>query len=79
MIYKGHFDDHVQHDPERDRRDHWIKAGLIEAVWGYAITCHKAQGSQWQNVIVSTTGSAAPPRTAPAGSTPRSPAPSAGW
>ena len=26
--------------------------GLIEAVWGYAITCHKAQGSQWENVIV---------------------------
>ena len=38
--------------PERDRRDHWIKKGLIEAVWGYAITCHKAQGSQWENVIV---------------------------
>ena len=39
-------------DPERDRRDHWIKKGLIEAVWGYAITCHKAQGSQWENVLV---------------------------
>ena len=52
VIYKGHFDDHVQRDPERDRRDHWIKKGLIEAVWGYAITCHKAQGSQWENVIV---------------------------
>ena len=25
---------------------------LIETVWGYAITCHKAQGSQWENVIV---------------------------
>ena len=52
VIYKGHFDDHVRRDPERDRRDHWIKKGLIEAVWGYAITCHKAQGSQWENVIV---------------------------
>ena len=52
VIYKGHFDDHVQRDPERDRRDHWIKKGLIEAVWGYAITCHKSQGSQWENVIV---------------------------
>ncbi len=51
-IYKGHFDDHVHVDPERGRRDHWIKKGLIEAVWGYAITCHKAQGSQWENVIV---------------------------
>ena len=51
-IYKGHFDDHVRVDPERGRRDHWIKKGLIEAVWGYAITCHKSQGSSWPNVIV---------------------------
>ena len=51
-IYKGHFDDHVQLDPERFRRDHWVKKGLIEAVWGYAITCHKSQGSQWENVVV---------------------------
>jgi exodeoxyribonuclease-5 len=52
VIYKGHFDDHVVRDPNRERRDHWIRKGLIEAVWGYAITCHKAQGSQWENVIV---------------------------
>jgi exodeoxyribonuclease-5 len=52
FIYKGHFDDHVQPDPERERRDHWTKKGLIEAVWGYAITCHKSQGSQWENVLV---------------------------
>ena len=52
FIYKGHFDDHVAPDKDRDRRDHWIKRGLIEAVWGWAITCHKAQGSQWENVIV---------------------------
>ena len=45
FIYKGHFEDHVAPDRERERRDHWIKKGLIEAVWGYAITCHKAQGS----------------------------------
>jgi exodeoxyribonuclease-5 len=51
-IYKGHFDEHIRPDPERDRRDHWIRKGLIEAVWGYAITCHKAQGSSWPNVIV---------------------------
>ena len=24
----------------------------MESVWGYAITAHKAQGSQWRNVIV---------------------------
>jgi len=26
--------------------------GLIESSWGYAITCHKAQGSQWTNIVV---------------------------
>lgn len=51
-IYKGHFDDHIAFDRERGERDHWIKKDLIEVVWGYAITCHKAQGSQWENVIV---------------------------
>ncbi len=51
-IYKGHFDDHVAPDRERERRDHWKKKTLIEAVWGWAITCHKSQGSQWENVIV---------------------------
>jgi len=52
LIYKGHFDDHIAPDPERERRDHWVRKGLIEAVWGWAITCHKSQGSQWQNVVV---------------------------
>jgi len=52
FLYKGHFHEHVAADSERAQRDHWIKKGLIEAVWGYAITCHKAQGSQWENVIV---------------------------
>jgi len=51
-IYKGHFDDHIQIDEERAQRDHWKKKSLIEAVWGWAITCHKSQGSQWENVIV---------------------------
>jgi exodeoxyribonuclease-5 len=52
FIYKGHFDDHVVRDPYRERRDHWVKKGLIEAVWGYAITCHKAQGSQYPTIVV---------------------------
>jgi len=51
-IYKGHFADHVEPDRERDRRDHWVKKSLIETVWGYAITAHKSQGSQWENVLV---------------------------
>ena len=52
FIYKGHFDDHVEADPDRGRRDHWTRRGLIEAVWGWAITAHKSQGSQWGNVLV---------------------------
>jgi exodeoxyribonuclease-5 len=51
-FYKGHYDDHVHLDPERSRRDWKAMRGLIETVWGYAITCHKAQGSSWANVIV---------------------------
>ncbi len=51
-FYKGHFDDHVAYDPERPRRDWRDMRGLIETVWGYAITCHKSQGSQWENIIV---------------------------
>lgn len=51
-FYKGHFDDHIAYDAERLRRDWRDMRGLVESVWGYAITCHKAQGSQWENVIV---------------------------
>jgi exodeoxyribonuclease-5 len=51
-FYKGHYDDHIQLDPERSRRDWKAMRGLIETVWGYAITCHKAQGSQWENIVV---------------------------
>ncbi len=51
-FYKGHYDEHVQRDPDRERRDWRELRGLIETAWGYAITCHKAQGSQWENVIV---------------------------
>jgi exodeoxyribonuclease-5 len=51
-IYAGHFLDHQHHDPQRDDRDWRIKKRLIEATYGWAITCHKAQGSQWENIIV---------------------------
>jgi len=51
-FYKGHFDDHVQLDKDRPMRDWQNIKRLVETVWGYAITCHKAQGSQWENVIV---------------------------
>ena len=51
-IYKGHFEDHVALDPDRHDRDWKGKRGLAEATFGWAITCHKAQGSQWENIIV---------------------------
>jgi exodeoxyribonuclease-5 len=51
-FYKGHYDDHVAFDRDRLRRDWRELRGLVETTWGYAITCHKAQGSQWENVIV---------------------------
>jgi exodeoxyribonuclease-5 len=51
-IYKGHFEDHVDLDRERHDRDWREKRKLTEATFGWAITAHKAQGSQWENVIV---------------------------
>lgn len=51
-FYKGHYDDHVRLQPDRARQDWRELRGLIETSWGYAITCHKAQGSQWENVVV---------------------------
>lgn len=51
-IYRGHFDDHVKFDADRRDKDWKHLRGLVEATFGWAITCHKAQGSQWRNVIV---------------------------
>lgn len=51
-IYKGHFEDHVDYDARRHDRDWKEKRLLTEATFGWAITAHKAQGSQWENVIV---------------------------
>lgn len=51
-IYKGHFEDHVAFDKNRHDRDWKDKRHLTEATFGWAITAHKAQGSQWENVLV---------------------------
>jgi exodeoxyribonuclease-5 len=51
-LYKGHFEDHVALDRSRHDRDWREKKLLTEATFGWAITAHKAQGSQWENVIV---------------------------
>ena len=39
-------------DPNRHDRDWRDKKKLTEATFGWAITCHKAQGSQWENIVV---------------------------
>lgn len=51
-FWTGEYDNHIEFDPKRANRDWRIRQNLIETTWGYAITCHKAQGSQWDNVIV---------------------------
>jgi exodeoxyribonuclease-5 len=51
-LYKGHFQDHVAFDRNRHDRDWKEKRRLTEATFGWAITGHKAQGSQWENIIV---------------------------
>jgi exodeoxyribonuclease-5 len=51
-IYKGHFEDHYAFDKHRHDRDWKIKRGLTEATFGWAITGHKAQGSQFPTALV---------------------------
>lgn len=51
-MYMGHFQDHVELERDRHDRDWKLKKGLVEATFGYAITCHKAQGSGWPVVAV---------------------------
>ena len=51
-LYKGHFEDHVAFDRNRHDRDWKEKRYLVEATFGWAITGHKSQGSQWENIVV---------------------------
>jgi exodeoxyribonuclease-5 len=51
-FWRGEYDDHVLFDPSRQRHEWAMRRGLIESSWGYAITCHKAQGSQYPTVVV---------------------------
>ncbi len=51
-FWRGEYADHVAFDPERGRREWQVRRGLIETSWGYAITCHKAQGSAYPTVVV---------------------------
>lgn len=53
-IYRGHFEDHVELDEKRFERDFSAKRKmrLVEATFGWAITAHKSQGSQWPNILI---------------------------
>jgi exodeoxyribonuclease-5 len=55
-IYRGYYDDHVAYDKDRELRDCWVKRDLAETDWGWAITCHKSQGSGFGNVVVDDCG-----------------------
>jgi exodeoxyribonuclease-5 len=51
-IWKNPFLDPRCSDPKRKKVESiWAKS-TINAEWGWAITCHKAQGSQWKRVCV---------------------------
>lgn len=51
-IWRGPFLDHVMPDPDRERREYQKKRTAVECVWGWAITCHKSQGSSWPNIVI---------------------------
>ena len=51
-IWRGPFLDHVSPDPDRERREYHKKRTAVECVWGWAITCHKSQGSSWPNIVI---------------------------
>jgi exodeoxyribonuclease-5 len=51
LALRAHFD--VYKDPESLKNIPWyLKDGIDEFDFGYAITCHKAQGSQWDKVLI---------------------------
>lgn len=52
QCYSGSFVNHYEFDKERENRDWKIRRRCVESTYGWAITCHKSQGSQWGNVIL---------------------------
>lgn len=54
VIHPHLFRQHFKHDLERPR----IARGICEFDWGYVITCHKAQGSEWDDVTIVDDGGA---------------------
>lgn len=56
LIYNGHFWDTVAFKDGRIERDWRERKDATELDWGYAITCHKSQGSEWDSVLVNDDG-----------------------
>jgi exodeoxyribonuclease-5 len=52
IIYRGEFLQHKKFKRTRLEDDWQTRRGYVEATYGWAITCHKAQGSQWPKVMV---------------------------
>jgi exodeoxyribonuclease-5 len=53
-VYKGYFETAVDGNENRILQDLNFRQQhrLVELDWGYCITCHKAQGSEWASVVV---------------------------
>lgn len=51
-IYAGNFRDHFKFDKNRLENDWKYRLGYIDATYGWAITCHKSQGSQYGSVLL---------------------------
>lgn len=55
-VFQGMFEEHFSRQANgftADKRSAWqARKKKIVLDWGYAITCHKSQGSQWDEVVV---------------------------
>lgn len=45
------------HREVREFKQYYTRGAFLHATWGYCLTCHKSQGSQWSNVMVLTDNS----------------------
>lgn len=51
-VYSGHFEEHYDPDELRNYRNHGSIRKLFNADFSYAITCHKAQGSEYDHAVI---------------------------
>lgn len=52
QCYAGAFINHYEFDKDRESREWKSRKYSVQSTYGWAITCHKAQGSQYKNVIL---------------------------